>query len=159
QRWRDAKDGEGHAIFISGLPGIGKSRIMYELNKLIEGERHWSLSFQCLPHCMQSPLFPVIQRIGRLAEFSNDDTEQVKLEKIENVVGRATDQISKAVPFIAEMMSVKAEPRYAQLPLTAIQMKTQTLFVLIELLLELSMKRPVVCMLEDAQWIDPSTQE
>src|SRR5262249_51951214 len=144
QRWRDAKDGEGHAIFISGLPGIGKSRIIYELTKLIEAERHWSLSFQCLPHCMQSPLFPIIQRIERLAELTSDDSEQVKLGKIENLVARATDQIGKAVPFIAEMMSVKAEPWYAQLPLTAVQMKTQTLFVLIELLLDLSAKRPVL---------------
>jgi len=159
QRWSEAIDGEGQAIFISGVPGVGKSRILYELAKSIESQQHWTLNFQCLPHCMQSPLFPVIQRIGRLAELTSDDSDELKLERIEKLVSGATGQIANAVPMIAEMMSIPSGVAYRPLSLTAQQVKTQTLFVLVELLLGLAAKRPLFCVFEDAHWIDPSTQE
>ena len=34
QRWRESLEGEGQAVFISGIPGIGKSRIVYELAEI-----------------------------------------------------------------------------------------------------------------------------
>jgi class 3 adenylate cyclase/tetratricopeptide (TPR) repeat protein len=159
QRWRDAKEGEGQIVFVSGLPGIGKSRIIHELEEWIQREPHFSLRFQCLPHCSQSALFPVIQRIERLADLSAEDADAVKLEKIERLIGRATDQLEKAAPLVAQLISIPIESKYAPIALTAQQTKAQTLFVLLELLLGLSAQGPVLCVLEDAQWIDPSTQE
>ena len=159
QRWRDVQEGVGHVVFVSGVPGIGKSRIVHELEKWIDGQSHFSLRFQCLPHCTQSALFPVIRQFERLAQLTPEDSGEAKLAKIETSLSQATEQVDKAVPLIAEMMSIPIESRYAPLALAAEQMKTQTLFVLVELLLGLSARRPVFCLLEDAQWIDPSTQE
>jgi class 3 adenylate cyclase/predicted ATPase len=157
--WRRAWDGEGQIVFVSGVPGIGKSRIVYELQKLIEGEPRFSLSFQCLPHCTESALFPIIQEIDRLGELTSADTDDVKLDKIERLLSLATGQPDKAMPFVAEMLSIPIEPRYAALAMTGAQVKNQTLFVLVDLLLGLATNGPVLCVLEDAQWIDPSTQE
>lgn len=159
QRWREAQEGEGQVLYVSGVPGIGKSRLVYELEEWIDGQPHFSLRFQCLPHCTQSALFPVIRQIGRVTELTVEDSDEAKLAKIRTWVSQATEQADKAVPFIAEMLSIPIESRYAPLGLTAEQLKTQTLFVLVELLLDLSARRPVLFLLEDAQWIDPSTQE
>jgi len=159
QRWQDAKDGEGQVVFVSGVPGIGKSRIVHELEQGIQGEPHFSLKFQCLPHLAQSALFPVIQQIRRLANLTVEDSDDVKLEKIRTLLSAADEQADKAVPLVAELVSVPIESRYAPLALTALQAKAQTLFVLVEFLIGLSARAPVLCVLEDAQWIDPSTQE
>ncbi len=70
QRWRDAMEGEGQVVYISGVPGIGKSRIVHELEQWIGSEPHFSLRFQCLPHHTQSALFPVIQQMQRLGKLS-----------------------------------------------------------------------------------------
>ena len=70
QRWRDASEGEGQVVYVSGVPGIGKSRIVHELEQWIGSEPHFSLRFQCLPHHTQSALFPVIQQIQRLAKLT-----------------------------------------------------------------------------------------
>jgi class 3 adenylate cyclase/tetratricopeptide (TPR) repeat protein len=159
QRWRDVKGGDGHTVFVSGMPGIGKSRIVYELESLIAGERHLTLHFQCLPHCMQSALFPVIRQIESLANLAPEDSNAVKLHRIERLLSRATNDVHRAVSFVAEMMSIPRESGHAPLAPTPQAMKTQTLLVLVELLLAVSTRRPVLCVLEDAQWIDPSTQE
>ena len=159
QRWRDASDGEGQAVFISGVSGIGKSRIVYELEARIEREQHFSLTFQCLPHCTQSALFPVIQQIRRFGDLQREDSDEALLDKLERLLSLATKQVEQAMPFVAEMMSIPIGSRYGAPALSAQQMKAQTLFVLVELLLNLSAKRQILCILEDAQWIDPSTQE
>lgn len=158
ERWLDATDGEGQVVFVSGVPGIGKSRIVHELEQWI-GDPHFTLRFQCLPHCMQSALFPVIQQIERLAELNAEDSDEKKLDKIKRLLSRATQHPDRAVPFLAEMISIPFESRYVPPALSAEQVKAQTLFVLVELLLGLAERRPVFCLLEDAQWIDPSTQE
>ncbi len=157
--WRRARDGEGQVVFASGVPGIGKSRIVYELQRLIEGEARFRLSFQCLPHGTESALFPVIQEIERLGDLSTEDTVEVKLDKLGELLSLTTGQLDKAMPFVAEMLSIPIVSRYAPLVLTGPQLKNQTLFVLVDLLLGLSANGPVFCLLEDAQWIDPSTQE
>jgi class 3 adenylate cyclase/predicted ATPase len=159
QRWRDAKDGEGQMVYVSGVPGIGKSRIVHELEQSIGRERHFSLRFHCSPHHIQSAFFPIIQQFQRLARLNSDDGEHVKLDKLRRLLSKATERVDKAIPFIAEMVSNRLEPRYAPVGLTAVQVKVQTLFVLVELLLDLSTREPVFCLLEDAQWVDPSTQE
>jgi class 3 adenylate cyclase/tetratricopeptide (TPR) repeat protein len=158
QRWRDVKDGDGHSVFVSGMPGIGKSRIVYELERRLEDERHLTLHFQCLPHCMQSAFFPVIRQIESLAGLTSEDSNAAKLDKIERLLSQAMNDVSRAVPLVAEMMSIPV-PGRAPLAPTSQATKTQTLSVLVDLLLGASRTRPVLCVLEDAHWIDPSTQE
>jgi class 3 adenylate cyclase len=157
--WRRASDGEGQIVFVSGVPGIGKSRIVHELQKVIEGQPRFSLSFQCLPHCTESSLFPIIEEIERLGDLTVGDTAELKLDKLEKLLSLAAEQPDKVLPFVAQMLSIPIESRYARLALTGPQIMSQTLFVLVDLLLGLSAHGPVFCVLEDAQWIDPSTQE
>jgi class 3 adenylate cyclase/tetratricopeptide (TPR) repeat protein len=159
ERWQDAKEGEGQTVCISGIAGIGKSRIIHEIKQRIRTEPHFTLSFQCLPHCTESPLFPIIQHIERLADFASGDSNRIKLEKLDRFIARATNHKDKALPLLAEMLSIPFEGRHAPHPLSAQQGKSQTLFVLVELLLGLAAQNPVLCVVEDAQWIDPSTQE
>jgi class 3 adenylate cyclase/predicted ATPase len=159
QCWRDAKEGDGQTVFISGIPGIGKSRIVHELKARIESESHFCLTIQCSPHCMQTALFPVIQLIRRLSGLTNKEPDGAKLDKIKRLLSLATNQADNALPFVAEMMSIPIESRYQRPALSAKQIKVQILSVLVELLRGLSTKRPIYCLFEDIQWIDPSTQE
>ena len=159
QRWREVEEGEGKAIFISGVPGVGKSRIVYELGKSIENEPHLAVTLQCLPYGMQSALSPVIECIERLGKLNDDDPNEAKLEKIERLLSLTTEQAPKVMPLIAELLSIPTGNRYPRLVLTPQQLKIQTLSLLVEFLLEYSSKCPIYCIIEDIHWIDPSTQE
>jgi class 3 adenylate cyclase/tetratricopeptide (TPR) repeat protein len=159
RRWREATEGDGQIVYVSGVPGLGKSRIAYELERDIEREPYFSLKFQCLPFHMQSAFFPIIQQILKLGGLKVEDSDEIKLAQIERLLSRATRGYNRLVPFISNMLSISTGARYAPLEMTAAQMKVQTLTVLVNLLVSLSVRRPVFCLVEDAQWIDPSTQE
>ena len=49
-------------MLITGEPGIGKSRLIAELEDRLRGERHLSLRYFCSPHHQDSALYPVIAR-------------------------------------------------------------------------------------------------
>jgi class 3 adenylate cyclase/tetratricopeptide (TPR) repeat protein len=157
ERWRDARDGEGQVVYVSGVPGIGKSRIVYELEQRIKDKAHLRVRLQCSPHDTQSPLFPIIRAMERVAKLRPEDARQTKLDKLKRLILLSTDDVDRALPLFAQMMSIPVDaPGAGASPQ---QIKDQTLLLLVDLLLGLARDGPVFCLLEDAQWIDPSTQE
>lgn len=159
QRWRDAQDGEGQVVYVSGVPGIGKSRIVHELEQRIAGAVQFRLRFQCTPHDAQSALRPIIRGLAWAADMDDDDAPDVKLAKIRRLLELSADHVEAALPLWADLFAVPLPANVARHPASAQQQKDQTLFLLADVLAGLSRRGNVFCLLEDAQWIDPSTQQ
>jgi predicted ATPase/class 3 adenylate cyclase len=158
-RWRFAKGGEGQVVLLSGEAGIGKSRITRVLRASLAGEPYTRLRYDCSPYHTNSALYPVIEQLGRAAGFQTQDSAEAKLDKLEAVLGLASDQVSEIAPLIAEMCSLATGERYPPLALTPQAQKTRTLDALVGQLDGLAEHQPVLIVLEDAHWIDPSTTE
>ncbi len=81
-RWQKAKEGEGQVVLLSGIPGVGKSRLIHELKSSIQNEPHSLLNYQCSPYHSQSAFFPVIEQIELAAELTPADADADKFAKI-----------------------------------------------------------------------------
>jgi class 3 adenylate cyclase/predicted ATPase len=158
-RWQKAKEGDGQVILLSGIPGVGKSRLIYELKANIRAEPHFLWSFQCSPYHSQSPFFPVIEQIERAAEFKANDSDTDKFAKLKAYLPGSTDDPIDPALLIANLLSISAEDRNELSKLSPQQIKNRTISKLIEMLLTSSVQRPMLCIFEDAHWIDPSTLE
>ena len=157
-RWGLAKGNEGQIMLLSGEAGIGKSRMILALRDELTESSYFHLGYQCTPHHTNSAFYPIIQRLERSAGFANEDTDEAKLDKLEFLLKPTADNLETVAPLIASLLSLPGEARYGSLELTPQQLRDQTITVLINQVLVLSQRRPVLFVVEDAHWIDPSTE-
>ena len=82
RRWGQAKAGEGRVVLLRGEPGMGKSRLIVELEQEVIATPHSRLRFLCSPHHHDTPLHPVIRQIERAANFQRGDSPEAKWDKL-----------------------------------------------------------------------------
>jgi class 3 adenylate cyclase/predicted ATPase len=158
-RWEKVKEGDGQVVLLSGIPGVGKSRLIHELKSHIGNEPHVLLNHQCSPYHTQSAFFPVIEQIEQAAGLTARDTEADKLAKLDDYLRRSTDDHAESTPLIADLLSITTKDDQDLADLTPQQIKNRTLGKLVDLVLAQSARRPTLCVFEDVHWIDPSTLE
>jgi class 3 adenylate cyclase/predicted ATPase len=158
-RWGRVKEGDGQVVLLAGEAGIGKSRVTQALREQVSPEPHTHLRYQCSPYHTSSALYPSIGQLEFAAGFAPGDSPKMKLDKLERLIGHAPDSDAEAVPLLAALLSIPIEGRYRPLDLSPSERKQRTLEALLRLLFGLARRRPVLFILEDAHWIDPTTQE
>jgi class 3 adenylate cyclase/predicted ATPase len=159
RRWQQAKAGSGCGVLISGEPGIGKSRIVQALLERLGAQLHTPVRQFCSPHHQDTALHPTITQLERAAGFRREDTNEQRLEKLEAILAQVTNDLSEAVPLLAQVLSVPTDGRYPALDLTPQRRKEKTFNALIAQLAGLAARQPVVMVYEDAHWIDPTSLE
>ncbi|MBT4046509.1 MAG: AAA family ATPase [Rhodospirillaceae bacterium] len=158
QSWQAAKEGAGQVVLLSGEAGIGKSRLALALREHIADQAHFHLGFQCSAHHTNTGLYPVIQRLERTARFAPEDTDSQKRAKLDNLLRLGSEDITETGPLLAALMSLPEEGRSPSPGQTAQQRRKNTIAALNQQLIDLSRQQPVLFCLEDAHWIDPTTE-
>ncbi len=158
RRWVQARQSKGQTVLLSGEAGIGKSRIVQAFCDGIAEEQNRQFSCQCSPLHTNSAFHPVIRLLERLSEFGPDDDGETRLDKVEALLDRAAMPRDANAPLLAALLSLPGGDRYPDLSLSASQIRERTIELLVSLLVELGRRSPVVFLLEDAHWIDPTTE-
>jgi class 3 adenylate cyclase/predicted ATPase len=157
-RWAQVKDGLGQVILLSGEAGIGKSRLVQVLKDHLVGEPHTRLECRCLPYYTNSALYPVIDLWQRELRFETIEAPTDKLRQLAQMLAQYRLPLAETVPLFAALLSLP-EDRYPALALTPQQQKQQTLEALLALLVARAVQEPVLLIVEDLHWVDPSTLE
>src|SRR5262249_9384226 len=157
--WEEAKRGNGQIALVCGEAGIGKSRISRTLRDYIAGDPHRTIRYQCSPHHGNSAFYPVINQIGYAARFDQDDTPEAKFRKLENLLLHSNPEIQSDIGLYAALLSLPTNGGYPELNVTPQRQKELTIDALIRQLVRLAAKQPVLFLLEDVHWIDPTTLE
>jgi class 3 adenylate cyclase/tetratricopeptide (TPR) repeat protein len=159
RRWQQAKAGEGSVVLISGDPGIGKSRIAETVIERLSGEPHICLREFCSPHHQDIELYPSLTHLERAAGFRREDTDEQRLSKLEAILAMASDDAREALPLLASLLAIPTAERYSALDASAQSRKAATLRALIRQIEGLAKRQPVLLVVEDAHWADPTSLE
>jgi class 3 adenylate cyclase len=159
-RWAEVQEGRGHIIALSGEAGIGKSRLLQVLKDHLTDTPHIRIECRCSPYYQHTAFYPLIEYLERLLHFQRDESIAAKLAKLEQALAQYRLPLSETVPLFAALLSLPLpEARYAPLPLTPERQKQKTLEATLAIVLELAERRPILFILEDLHWADPSTLE
>jgi class 3 adenylate cyclase/predicted ATPase len=159
ERRRQAGAGEGQLVLLTGEAGIGKSRIVEALVGTGGDEPHVRVRYQCSPYHADSALYPTIQHLTRASGIRAEDPVDARLDKLEALLGPAARGAPPALALLAALLGLDATARYGELQLTPQERRNRTLACLLDQLLALAKQSPVLWVIEDAHWIDPTTQE
>jgi DNA-binding response OmpR family regulator/class 3 adenylate cyclase/predicted ATPase len=156
--WERVKAGHGQVALLCGEAGIGKSRACEVFLERIAAEPHVRMRYQCAPHHANSPFYPIIEQLERVANFKPGDAPNIKFDKLAATLS-ATGTVTPAdIRICAALLSIPTTETPA--PAAAPQrQKDITIDVLLRVILALSQKEPMVLELADAHWADSSTLE
>jgi class 3 adenylate cyclase/tetratricopeptide (TPR) repeat protein len=157
-RWELAKSGQGQAIFVSGEAGMGKSRLLEALIERIHDEPHEPIRLQCSPYHGTSALFPVIERLSRSVGLVANDDATTRLEKLDRLLAKYGEP-GDVRPVYDELLSLDLGDRSKPSDLSALQRKELTLRTLANRVFLAAKRAAVLLVVEDAHWIDPTTNE
>jgi class 3 adenylate cyclase/predicted ATPase len=157
-RWAQVKDGLGQVVLLSGEAGIGKSRLVQVLKDHLTGEPHTLFECRCSPYHINSALYPMIDLWQRVLRFETAETPADKLHRLEQMLAHAHLPLAEMGPLLAALLALPDE-RYPPLALTPQQHKQKTLEALLALLVERAAQEPLLLIVEDLHWVDPSTLE
>ena len=160
-RWAQVKDGLGQVVLLSGEAGIGKSRLVQVLTEQVAAEpRAWLTPCQCSPYYQHTALYPLIDLLERVAlRFEREESPQQKVSKLEGFLVQYGLPLAEAVPLFTTLLSLPLPADYAPLSVSPEQQKQRTLHALLTILLHIAAQQPVLFVMEDLHWVDPSTLE
>jgi len=156
-RWREAVGGEGQVVLLCGEAGIGKSRIARSLCDHLADERYQTIQFQCSPYHTNAALYPAINILRKVAGLASQDSAQAQLTKLEAMTLASGIENQDTVSLLADLLSIPGEHRYPPLTVSAETRKDMTLEALVHHLQGRADHGPVLFIVEDAHWLDPTT--
>jgi TOMM system kinase/cyclase fusion protein len=160
ERWEQVKAGHGHVILLTGDAGIGKSRLIQMLKEHVANQPHTCWECRSLSYFENTALFPITDLFQRLLRFQSEDTPDEKLGKLERMLSQYRLPLEESVPLFAPLLSLPLpENRYPLLNLSPQRQRQKTLETIVAILLELAEHEPVLFIIEDLHWTDPTTLE
>jgi predicted ATPase len=157
--WSAVRAGQGGAVLLSSEPGVGKSRLTEEVANNVAGSDCLRVWYYCSSHLQSTPLAPVIRQLSLAAGFADRDDTDRKLRKLRVFTRRCGDGASDIVPLLASLLAIPYESRYPALQMSVQRQKHRLFEVLMHLLEAHARRQPMLLVVEDLHWIDPSTDE
>jgi class 3 adenylate cyclase/predicted ATPase len=160
ERWEQAKSGQGHVVLLTGDAGIGKSRLVQMLKDHIANDPHVRWECRSVEYYQNTALFPLADLFQRLLRFEAHETPDAKFGKLEQMLRQYRLPLEESVQLFAPLLSLPIpEDTYPPLQLSPQRQRQKVLETLVAILQEHAEREPVLFILEDLHWTDPTTLE
>jgi predicted ATPase len=159
-RWEQGQEGLGQCVFLSGEAGIGKSRLVQELKARVAGEPHVRLEGRASPYHQQSAFFPWTDMLQRALGLDRAESPEARREQLVERLRQRQLPVAELAPAFSALLGLPVAAGVEAIAgSTPQRQRQQTIEALQALVLHLAGHQPVLMIMEDLHWADPSSLE
>ncbi len=156
--WEEVENGGGRVLMLYGEAGIGKSHIIQVYRQRLSERLHRRIECRCAPYLSNTPLHPLTEWLGSVLNFYPEQNPADRLEMIKLVTQRNHLADPEAVPLLASLLNVPLGDAAHDPGFSPSLRRVRIEEVLIDLLLRIGDDRPLLLVIEDIHWADPTTR-
>ncbi|MBL8351821.1 MAG: AAA family ATPase [Burkholderiaceae bacterium] len=160
RHWQAASAAQRQVLRLVGEAGIGKSRLVHEFRQWLAAQGHRTLECRCAPEHSGSAFQPLIDLMRRRLQMHEGDEPALQLARLRQLQVTSGPAADEALALLGALLSL---PPALLPPLprdeSAESRRRRTMALLERVALGLSDNAPVCLIVEDLQWVDPSTGE
>ena len=149
-----SKEGEGQVVDVVGEAGVGKSRLAYEFQAVLDDEATF-LTGICVQHGGNINFLPVIDVVKAVFGIEEGMREAEVGSQIEKGIA---ENLVPMIPFYRSLLSLKVDDPLFK-ALNPEGRKFGTFEAVKNLLISLTEENPLVVFLEDVHWMDKISEE
>ncbi len=164
-RWEQAQEGMGQVALLIGEAGLGKSRLVHTLKEHVLGQLAEApantpvIEWRCSPHFQNTGLYPAIEFFERTFAFNRDEPPPVRFDRLLQELEQCGLARPETVPLWASLLSLPIPDRFPPLSLSPVRQREETFRTLLEWLQARAARTPILFIVEDLHWVDPTTLE
>ncbi len=158
QRWRQAREGEGQVVLLSGEPGVGKTRIVRELQSRLSADGAHEITVFCSSFHTNTALYPVREQFEHALSFRRGEDTESRLARLVGLISRLDLEVDEHVRILSRLLGLTTPQTHELDGLSPEQLRIRTLTSLLAVIEGMTRKRPVLMIVEDLHWVDPTTQ-
>jgi class 3 adenylate cyclase/predicted ATPase len=161
ERWEQIEEGMGQVVLLSGEAGVGKSRLVQAMKEHVaQDPKAWLTPCQCSPYHQNSAFYPVLDLLERIVlQFERGDDPAKKLSRLEGFLVQYGIPHAEMVPLFADLLSIPLNDKYTPSKLSPERQKQLVLQSILGVMLEIANRQPLLLVMEDLHWADPTTLE
>ncbi len=145
--FKQVQNGQRRVVFISGEPGIGKTRIARDFTRWCEESQQATILWgYCYEMSGQLPYQPIVDAINAHAQTCSP-------EKLRSMLGASASDLAKIVPEIRFKLPELPAPE----PLGPEPERRDLYNAVARYFSTLAVERPLILILDDLQWADAAT--
>jgi class 3 adenylate cyclase/tetratricopeptide (TPR) repeat protein len=147
--------GDGQFVLIVGEPGIGKSRLVEEFRGQLAERPHSWIEWSSSQLLQNTPLHPVLG--WARARFGGPEVApERRLAELESLLAAVKLDPATHAPLLAPLVDIPIPPE--RLPsLSSEEIRRRQLAAMVEWAMAGARNQPLVLVLEDLQWFDPTS--
>lgn len=157
--WGHVRTGQGRVALVEGEPGMGKSRFLHVFKRRLLRESHTIRQLRCTPDYQTTGVQPVAELVQQMCDFRSSDPQETRNAKIAGTLERLGLDATQNLPYLAHLLGLPAGAELANTSINPQQIKQRTLGLIADMLRVSSQARPLLFVVEDLHWVDPTTLE
>jgi class 3 adenylate cyclase/tetratricopeptide (TPR) repeat protein len=152
-----AAAGHGQLVALVGEPGVGKSRLVWEVTHSHRTHGWLIVQAASVSYGKATPYLPVIDLLKGYLKIQDQDDPRAVREKVTGKLLTLDEALKPTVPAFLALLDVPVDDA-AWSALDPPQRRQQTLEAVKRLLLRESQVQPLLVVFEDLHWVDDETQ-